>query len=59
MQKDVTCPSCGALFGKETDGVLHIKHRDLYRTITGGRVSGPCRGCGFEVEWLSKKEETK
>lgn len=51
MQKDVTCPQCKALFGKETDGTLAIKHRDLYRIIEGGKVSGPCRGCGYTVTW--------
>jgi len=56
QQKDITCPSCGALFGKENNGALHIKHRDLYRTIDGGRVTGPCRGCGTEVTWVSKRE---
>jgi len=60
MQRDVKCPQCGALFGKEIsierDGsrdvpILTIKNRDLYRTFRGGRVSGPCRGCGATVQW--------
>jgi hypothetical protein len=48
--EDVKCQKCGTLFGRETDGVLTIKHRDLYRSVDG-RVWGPCRGCGANVEW--------
>lgn len=50
MSQDVTCQQCGTLFGKEVDGVLNIKHRDLFRTIIG-EVKGPCRRCGSEVRW--------
>ena len=54
---DIKCPTCGLLFGKEQDGdVLNIKHRDLYRTIRGGSVVGPCRRCGAEVRWPEDKE---
>lgn len=56
MQKDVICPNCNkTLFGRETDGgTLVIKHRDLYRIFEGGKVSGPCRGCGYTVTWEAK-----
>jgi len=43
--------SCGTLFGYEQDGVLNIKHRDLYRHVEGGVVTGPCRKCGKTVRW--------
>ena len=50
--RDITCPKCHLLFGKESEaGVLNIKHRDLYRTIRGGTVTGRCRRCGAEVRW--------
>lgn len=50
--KQVKCPSCGTLFGVEQpDGSLSIKHRDLFRQVRGGTVSGPCRKCGAEVRW--------
>lgn len=55
MQKNIVCPQCKTLFGKETDGVLAIKNRDLYRQIEG-KVWGPCRGCGFIVEWPQRPE---
>lgn len=46
--------SCGTLFGY-TDGVqIQIKHRDLYRIVTGGTVEGPCRKCGAIVRWAPK-----
>lgn len=49
---DIKCPDCGLLFGREPEkGVLNIKHRDLYRTIRGGTVTGRCRRCGAEVRW--------
>ena len=56
MQKDIKCPQCGALFGKEvsikeTDRILTIKNRDLYRSYKGGTVWGPCRNCGSTVKW--------
>ena len=57
MQKDIKCPQCGALFGKEITTadaetpILTIKNRDLYRSYKGGRVWGPCRGCGVTVSW--------
>lgn len=50
MLKAVKCPSCGTLFGNENNGVLNIKHRDLFREIRGF-VQGPCRGCGTKVSW--------
>jgi ribosomal protein S27E len=55
VQKDIKCGACGTLFGKETNGTLTIKHRDLYRHIKGegAVVQGPCRGCGNEVTWTS------
>jgi hypothetical protein len=49
--KPITC-QCGALFGYETaPGVLSMKYRDVYRTVVGGKVSGPCRRCGAQVTW--------
>ncbi len=47
----VTCPACDCLFGYEVDGILNIKHRDLFRSIRGGTVEGPCRRCGQQVHW--------
>lgn len=49
--KDIHCQNCEALFGKESNGVLTIKNRDLYRYVEGGKVWGPCRGCGNIVSW--------
>lgn len=49
--KEVKCQNCGTLFGKESDGILTIKYRDLYRSFNGGKAKGPCRGCGNEVVW--------
>lgn len=59
MQRDIKCPQCGTLFGKEIDipeepkedNILTIKNRDLYRSYRGGVVWGPCRGCGVTVRW--------
>lgn len=62
MQKDIKCPQCGTLFGKEIsvevleqdegpEPILTIKHRDLYRSYKGGVVWGPCRGCAATVAW--------
>lgn len=52
--------SCGALFGYETaPGVLSMKYRDIYRTVRGGEVEGPCRGCGAVVRWPAVKTVTK
>lgn len=51
----VKCESCGTLFGYEDKGVLNIKHRDLFRQITGN-VKGPCRRCGAEVTWPTVSE---
>lgn len=61
MQKDIKCPQCGTLFGKEvaidpdkdenSEPILTIKNRDLYRSYKGGTVWGPCRGCGITVKW--------
>ena len=64
MQKDIKCPQCGTLFGKEvsidepdedarlvSEPILTIKNRDLYRSYKGGMVWGPCRGCGITVKW--------
>lgn len=47
----VKCPACDCLFGYEVNGVLNIKHRDLFRAIKGGTVEGPCRRCGQVVRW--------
>lgn len=53
----IKCPSCGTLFGYENDeGVLNIKHRDLFREIRG-QVSGPCRRCGNQVTWSSSRND--
>lgn len=71
MQTDVKCPQCGTLFGKEItlhsdddpvntyreDAILTIKNRDLYRSYKGGKVWGPCRGCGVTVRWPDSNEE--
>jgi hypothetical protein len=64
MQKDIKCPQCGTLFGKEltideepegaqvkSEPILTIKNRDLYRSYKGGMVWGPCRGCAVTVKW--------
>ena len=62
MQRDIKCPQCRTLFGKEVtaqpleeptrdNGILTIKNRDLYRSYKGGVVWGPCRGCGITVTW--------
>lgn len=59
MQRDIKCQQCGTLFGKEVsiekeakeDSILTIKNRDLYRSYRGGKVWGPCRGCGMTVQW--------
>lgn len=47
----IRCPACECLFGYEHEGVLNIKHRDLFREFRGGVVSGPCRRCGTIVRW--------
>lgn len=52
--KEIKC-TCGTLFGKEVNGTLQIKYRDLYRSVEG-KVYGPCRGCGNVVQWPSKAE---
>jgi hypothetical protein len=52
----VKCSACEALFGYENNGVLNIKHRDLFRQIIGGTVKGPCRRCGAEVIWSARNE---
>jgi hypothetical protein len=57
--KEVKCQNCGTLFGKESNGVLAIKYRDLYRSAEGGKVWGPCRGCGNVVEWPEKAKEIR
>lgn len=51
---EIRCPACGCLFGVEVGNKLNIKHRDLFRAIRGGTVSGPCRRCGELVVWPSK-----
>jgi uncharacterized protein (DUF2225 family) len=57
MQKDIKCPQCGTLFGKEVSikgepgRILTIKNRDLYRSFKDGTVWGPCRGCAVTVKW--------
>lgn len=48
--KQIKCPSCQTLFGIEVDGVLNIKHRDLFRRIKGS-CEGPCRRCGAQIKW--------
>lgn len=54
-RRSVTCPSCDTLFGYETaPGVLSMKYRDVYRTVKGGTVEGPCRRCGATVTWSAK-----
>jgi hypothetical protein len=54
-KREVRCPVDEVLFGIEVDpSTLSIKNRDLYRIVKGGRVSGPCRGCGNEVVWEAK-----
>jgi hypothetical protein len=55
--KEIKCV-CGTLFGKEQDGVLAIKYRDLYRQIEG-RVEGPCRGCGNVVRWPEQAKDIR
>jgi hypothetical protein len=47
----IKCPACECLFGYEVNGTLNIKHRDLFRSIEGGVVEGPCRRCGQQVRW--------
>jgi hypothetical protein len=54
QKREIRCPVDNVLFGVEVNGVLSVKNRDLYRTIEGGRVSGPCRGCGNTVVWEAK-----
>ena len=56
QEKEIRCPVDNVLFGREIDGVLSIKNRDLYRVFEGGTVRGPCRGCGNIVAWESKKK---
>ena len=63
MQRDIRCPECNTLFGKEistedaegnskaSEAILTIKNRDLYRSYKGGLVWGPCRNCGVTVAW--------
>jgi hypothetical protein len=60
MQKDIRCPECDVLFGKEIQPkeggqILTIKNRDLYRSMLGGKVWGPCRGCGTTVIWPERE----
>lgn len=52
-QKPIKCPACDTLFGIEIDGVLNIKHRDLFRRVTG-TCEGPCRRCGNQIIWSSR-----
>jgi endogenous inhibitor of DNA gyrase (YacG/DUF329 family) len=61
MTKDIKCPQCGTLFGKETDSgtTLTIKNRDLYRHFEGGKVYGPCRGCGATVSWPQSPKDIR
>lgn len=55
QKREVRCPVDDVLFGVEVNpSTLSIKNRDLYRTIQGGRVSGPCRGCGTQIVWEAK-----
>jgi hypothetical protein len=50
--EQIRCPSCGALFGIATEGIITIKYRDLFRSIDGS-VWGPCRGCQTIVKWAA------
>lgn len=51
MLKEVRCPTCNSLFGiEQPNGTLAIKHREIYRTISGS-IWGPCRRCGAQVRW--------
>lgn len=55
LLKHIRCPHCNTLFGIEgSNGVLHIKLKDLYRDIDG-RASGPCRKCGSLVTWSNSE----
>lgn len=61
MNNEIRCEDCKTLFGRiniEPNGekVLQIKNRDLYRYIMGGKVWGPCRGCGKRIEWVSPND---
>ena len=55
----IKCQACGTLFGIEHEGVLNIKHRDLFRQIIGGEVKGPCRRCGATVVWKSNDDNQR
>jgi hypothetical protein len=56
--KPIRC-SCGALFGNEEGDTLNIKARDIYRSIKGGVVTGPCRKCGAIMRWPLTIEKGK
>lgn len=56
--KPIKCPTCETLFGIEVDGVLNIKHRDLFRSIVG-TVEGPCRRCGNKIKWSSNGDDQR
>lgn len=65
MQRDIRCPHCDTLFGKEITAkqdpdnpILTIKNRDLYRSYKGGRVWGPCRGCVATIVWPEEYDDT-
>ena len=56
QKREIRCPVDNVLFGVELNGEsLSIKNRDLYRTVEGGTVTGPCRGCGNIVKWEAVK----
>lgn len=61
MNNEIRCDDCNTLFGRVTrndtgESILQIKNRDLYRYIDGGKVWGPCRGCGKRIEWQPEND---
>lgn len=56
MNKPIKCPGCQTLFGVESDNILNIKHRDLFRWIKG-EIWGPCRRCGTMIKWSSNEDK--
>jgi hypothetical protein len=64
MSNEIRCIDCNTLFGRVTAGqsgevILQIKNRDLYRYIVGGKIWGPCRGCGRRVEWSGENDSKR
>jgi len=49
---------CGALFGVETNGILHKKNRDMYLMIDG-KAWGPCRKCGQMIRWSNDDDSSR